>query len=327
MGRIKDLNSSLPGETDNLVFDGLNGTRRISYADFKQKLIDDGFGSGSSEAVVLTQAEYNALPEEVKDSDTIFFISDAPFDSPNVVTLTRAEYDALSTADKMDGRFYYITDDAEVATSLVVQTNQNNPDTVPSSKVVYDELSHKARIYKSFADLGTNLTSLTIYQILERMERSSIFQGSFTTSQITNLKKNGDVFIFKAASDNVVQKSIIILNCATQSATEPDTYVGFMRYDTHEVIWYDNAPKMPQARTSQVTIASIGGNATQDVNVTIGAFTGNPIAYSAALFSSSNTYPIAVRSVSGNTASIRFYNSSSSTATNLSLAVVVVAYY
>lgn len=141
MGRIKDLNSSLPGETDNLVFDGLNGTRRISYADFKQKLIDDGFGSGSSEAVVLTQAEYNALPEEVKDSDTIFFISDAPFDSPNVVTLTRAEYDALSTADKMDGRFYYVTDDTEVATSLVVQTNQNNPDTVPSSAVLYNALS------------------------------------------------------------------------------------------------------------------------------------------------------------------------------------------
>ena len=89
----------------------------------------------------------------------------------------------------------------------------------------------------------------------------------------------------------------------------------------------DALTKMPQVRTSQVSIASIGGNATQDVNVTIGAFTGNPIAYSAALFSSSNTFPIAVRSVSGNTASIRFYNSSSSTATNLSLAVVVVAYY
>lgn len=137
MGRIKDLNSALPSETDNLVFDGLNGTRRISYADFKQKLQDDGFGSGSSEAVVLTQAEYDALPDEVKDSDTIFFISDAPFENSNVVTLTRAQYDALSDATKMDGRFYYITDEEEVAKSLVVQTNVNSTETVPSSAVVY----------------------------------------------------------------------------------------------------------------------------------------------------------------------------------------------
>ena len=137
MGRIKDLNSSVPGETDNLVFDGLNGTKRISYADFKQKLIDDGFGSGSSEAVVLTQAEYDALPDEVKDSDTIFFISDAPFENSNVVTLTKAQYDALSDATKMDGRFYSVTDEEEVAKSLVVQENVNSPETVPSSAVLY----------------------------------------------------------------------------------------------------------------------------------------------------------------------------------------------
>lgn len=139
MGRIKDLNSSVPGETDNLVFDGLNGTKRISYADFKQKLIDDGFGSGSSEAVVLTQAEYDALPDEVKDSDTIFFISDASFENSNVVTLTKAQYDALSDATKMDGRFYYVTDEEEVAKSLVVQENVNSTETVPSSAVLYAE--------------------------------------------------------------------------------------------------------------------------------------------------------------------------------------------
>lgn len=137
MGRIKDLNSALPTENDAFVFDGANGTKRLSYAEFKQKLQDDGFGSGSSEAVVLTQAEYDALPDEVKDSDTIFFISDAPFENSNVVTLTRAQYDALSDATKMDGRFYYITDEEEVAKSLVVQNNVNSTETVPSSAVVY----------------------------------------------------------------------------------------------------------------------------------------------------------------------------------------------
>lgn len=62
----------------------------------------------------------------------------------------------------------------------------------------------KLRIYKSFADLGTDATALTIYEILDLMEPSSVFQGSFTTSQITNLRGNGDLFIFKAASMNVL---------------------------------------------------------------------------------------------------------------------------
>ena len=88
---------------------------------------------------MLTQAEYDALPDEVKDSDTIFFISDAPFENSNVVTLTKAQYDALSDATKMDGRFYYVTDEEEVAKSLVVQENVNSTETVPSSAVLYAE--------------------------------------------------------------------------------------------------------------------------------------------------------------------------------------------
>lgn len=92
----------------------------------------------SSKAIVLTQAQYDALTEEEKDSDNVYYISDAPFESSNVVPLTRAEYDALTEATKNDGRFYYITDEEEVAKSLVVQTNVNSTETVPSSKVVYD---------------------------------------------------------------------------------------------------------------------------------------------------------------------------------------------
>ena len=91
----------------------------------------------SSKAIVLTQAQYDALSDEEKDSDNVYYISDAPFESSNVVPLTRAEYDALSDATKMDGRFYYITDEAEVAKSLVVQNNVNSTETVPSSAVVY----------------------------------------------------------------------------------------------------------------------------------------------------------------------------------------------
>lgn len=101
--------------------------------------IEDGIAEAgeSSKAIVLTQAEYDALSDEEKDSDNVYYISDAPFESSNVVPLTRAEYDALSDATKMDGRFYYITDEEEVAKSFVVQTNVNSTETVPSSAVVY----------------------------------------------------------------------------------------------------------------------------------------------------------------------------------------------
>ena len=200
MGRIKDLNSSVPGETDNLVFDGLNGTKRISYADFKQKLIDDGFGSGSSEAVVLTQAEYDALPDEVKDSDTIFFISDAPFENSNVVTLTSAQYAALSDATKMDGRFYYVTDEEEVAKSLVVQENVNSTETVPSSAVLYALNETNADAIGELSDppndgytvLVSNITKLN--ELVVKIGCMVFFQIAFTVTGDTAIPSTTRIF-------------------------------------------------------------------------------------------------------------------------------------
>lgn len=119
----------------------------------------------SSKAIVLTQAQYDALTDEEKDSDNVYYISDAPFESSNVVPLTRAEYDALSDATKMDGRFYYITDEAEVAKSLVVQNNVNSTETVPSSAVVY---GLKSDTDSQISELTGNL--------------SNLFNPSYTTS-------------------------------------------------------------------------------------------------------------------------------------------------
>lgn len=69
------------------------------------------------------------------------------------------------------------------------------------------------------------------------MEERSIFFGTVTTSQITNLKMAGELFLFRAP-DNVIQKSLIVLTTATQSATGIQVYIGFVRYDTHAVVWY-----------------------------------------------------------------------------------------
>lgn len=127
--------------------------------------IEDGIAEAgeSSKAIVLTQAEYDALSDEEKDSDNVYYISDAPFESSNVVPLTRAEYDALSDATKMDGRFYYITDETEVAKSLVVQNNVNSTETVPSSAVVY---GLKSDTDSQISDLNDSLTSLVEYIVV-----------------------------------------------------------------------------------------------------------------------------------------------------------------
>lgn len=118
----------------------------------------------SSKAIVLTQAQYDALTEEEKDSDNVYYISDAPFESSNVVPLTRAEYDALTEATKNDGRFYYVTDEEEVAKSLVIQENVSRTDTVPSSKVVYDL---KADSDSQISDLNGSLPSLVKIKSIE----------------------------------------------------------------------------------------------------------------------------------------------------------------
>lgn len=118
----------------------------------------------SSKAIVLTQAQYDALSDEEKDSDNVYYISDSPFESSNVVPLTRAEYDALTEATKNDGRFYYITDEAEVAKSLVVQTNVNSTETVPSSAVVY---GLKSDIDSQISDLSDSFTVSTSATVID----------------------------------------------------------------------------------------------------------------------------------------------------------------
>lgn len=136
----------------------------------------------SSKAIVLTQAQYDALTDEEKDSDNVYYISDAPFESSNVVPLTRAEYDALSDATKMDGRFYYITDEEEVAKSLVVQTNVNSTETVPSSAVVY---GLKSDTDSQISDLNDSLTNLRKYAT------GTVTTGNTGNANIANLVPSG----------------------------------------------------------------------------------------------------------------------------------------
>ena len=120
--------------------------------------------------------------------------------------------------------------------TVLTSTETQKPLAASAGKALNDALTNKARIYKSLAEL-TNLSSLTLYQVLTKMEERSIFFGSVNTSQITNLKTAGELFLFRAP-DNVIQKSLIVLTTATQSTTGIQIYIGFVRYDTHAVIWY-----------------------------------------------------------------------------------------
>ncbi len=111
------------------------GTAPTANMDVATKQYVDG------KQVYLTQAEYDALTPAQKSADVVYYITDSDYSMPDVVTLSKAEYDLLPTEEKNNGLFYYVYDDTTTASTLVVQTNQDNANTVPSSKVVYDETS------------------------------------------------------------------------------------------------------------------------------------------------------------------------------------------
>lgn len=149
---------------------------------------------------------------------------------------------------------------SDVKTSLA-DTSTTHALSTASGKVLNDALTNKVRIYKAWSEL-TNLDSLTLYQVLTKMEERSIFFGTVTPSQITNLKMAGELFLFRAP-DNVIQKSLIVLTTATQSATGMQAYMGFVRYDNHAVTWYPVGNYYYKDVTG-TTAAS--GNITLDLN-------------------------------------------------------------
>ena len=73
-----------------------------------------GSGGASIDHIEITQAEYDALSEEEKNADVVYFITDADGDSDGSdglvgVELTQAEFDALTPEEKNNG-LYFITD-------------------------------------------------------------------------------------------------------------------------------------------------------------------------------------------------------------------------
>lgn len=97
----QEIDASEIGETTLINADSLGG--RYTASD-----IDTIRDNVKSPTVVITQAEYDALPDEKKNTDIVYYITDAPFDSPNVVDISQEEYNALPDNVKYDGRFYCI---------------------------------------------------------------------------------------------------------------------------------------------------------------------------------------------------------------------------
>ena len=77
-------------------------------------LINDAYDNASGGGhVALTQAEYNALSHEAKNSGIVYLITDADVEGGSGsghVELTQAEYNALSDGEKYNGTVYLITD-------------------------------------------------------------------------------------------------------------------------------------------------------------------------------------------------------------------------
>ena len=101
--------------------------------------IDTNFDISDFAAMrVVSQAEYDALSDAEKSSSTFWYIHDAT-DFETIITLSKEQYDALPENEKNNGLYYYVYDDSVVSPTIVVaQSLENNANSVPSSKVLYD---------------------------------------------------------------------------------------------------------------------------------------------------------------------------------------------
>lgn len=151
---IKNFQSANPTNDDTFVFDSDNGKKKLSYQGLKQNLIGDGFGS--SDVMYVSQAEYDALPEDKKNSFIPYYIYDAPGVQQEFREISKAEYDKLSKAEQEDGTFYYITDDDEVPSYKVVQQIEDNASTVPSSAVVCNLNQQLVNNTVKYKDINTS---------------------------------------------------------------------------------------------------------------------------------------------------------------------------
>lgn len=101
--------------------------------------IDTSFDISDFAAMrVVSQAEYDALSDIEKSSSTVWYVHDAA-DFETIITLSKEQYDDLPDNEKKNGLYYYVYDDSVVSpTTVVAQSLENNANSVPSSKVLYD---------------------------------------------------------------------------------------------------------------------------------------------------------------------------------------------
>lgn len=101
--------------------------------------IDTSFDiSDFPEMRVVSQAEYDALSDAEKSSSTFWYVHDAT-DFETIITLSKEQYDDLPENEKNNGLYYYVYDDSVISpTTVVAQSLENNANSVPSSKVLYD---------------------------------------------------------------------------------------------------------------------------------------------------------------------------------------------
>ena len=106
---------------------------------------------GSADIPVVSKTKAGLAPQLPNETTTTKFLRQdgtwaEPSEGMTHTFLTDAEYEALSSSEKLDADVIYFTDDgsAAVDAKVVVQINQNNALTVPSSAVVY-------QLYQDFA--------------------------------------------------------------------------------------------------------------------------------------------------------------------------------
>ena len=100
MGRIKDMTTGIPGQNDYLVFDGPNGTKKISLVDLEQLIGGTKSFAGLTGQPSDNAALRNALEEKVdavygKGLSTNDYTNEEKQKLANILEATDAEIDAI----------------------------------------------------------------------------------------------------------------------------------------------------------------------------------------------------------------------------------------
>ena len=159
--------------------------------------------------VELTQAEYDALPEEEKMNGAEYFITDAESGEAGAVgvDITKEEYEALSEEEKNNGTIYFVEDESEImgANNIPYDNTASGMEAKSVQAAIDENAANISNTNKTVetntADIAANASAIT--QLNSDLKPINV--GSSAHSNATNRsKKSGNVVVVDLFNGNTI---------------------------------------------------------------------------------------------------------------------------